>query len=67
MVPVHLTWFCNDINFEVFRNVAELLFYGFRRAGARVEWAPRSTRRGALNVVLSAHRLPHKSGFANCR
>ena len=58
MIPVHLTWFCNDINFEVFRNVAELLFYGFQRAGARIEWAPRSTRSGALNVVLSAHRLP---------
>ena len=58
MVPLHLTCFCNDTNLAVFQEVAELLFHGFRRAGAAVRWAPRSIRRGALNVVFAAHRLP---------
>ncbi len=58
MVPLHLTCFCNDTTLAVFQEVAELLFHGFRRAGAEVEWVPRSIRRGALNVVLAAHRLP---------
>lgn len=58
MVPVHLTCFCSDTTLAVFREVAELLFHGFRRAGAEVKWAPRSMRRGALNVVFAAHRLP---------
>jgi hypothetical protein len=58
MVPLHLTCFCCDTNLAVFREAAELLFHGFRRAGAKVKWAPRSTRRGAINVVFAAHRLP---------
>lgn len=58
MVPLHLTCFCSDATLWVFREVAELLFHGFKRAGADVDWAPRSMRRGALNVVLAAHRLP---------
>ena len=58
MVPVHLTCFCSDATLAFFAEVAELLFHGFRRAGAEVNWAPRSMRRGALNVVFAAHRLP---------
>ena len=58
MVPLHLTCFCSDTNLAVFQEAAELLFHGFRRAGAEVKWAPRSTRRGAINVVFAAHRLP---------
>jgi hypothetical protein len=58
MVPLHLTCFCSDATIAIFREVAELLFHGFRRAGAEVKWAPRSMRRAALNFVIAAHRLP---------
>lgn len=58
MVKLHLTCFCNDKTLAAFREVAELLFHGFRHAGAQVTWAPRSMRRGALNVVIAAHRMP---------
>jgi hypothetical protein len=58
MIPLHLTCACSDATLGTFREVAELLFHGFRRAGARVEWSPRSMRRGALNLVIAAHRMP---------
>ena len=54
MVPVHLTCFCSDTNLAVFQEAAELLFHGFRRAGAKVVWAPRSTRHDAINVVFAS-------------
>ncbi|HSQ82270.1 MAG TPA: hypothetical protein VLU54_14240 [Casimicrobiaceae bacterium] len=58
MLRLHLTCFCGDPTLAVFAEVAELLFHGFRRAGAQVEWEPRSMRRGALNLVIAAHRMP---------
>lgn len=58
MLRLHLTCFCGDATLAVFSEVAELLFHGLRRAGAQVEWAPRSMRRGALNLVIAAHRMP---------
>jgi hypothetical protein len=58
MRPLHLTCFCSDATLAVFAEVAELLFQGFRRAGAQVEWPPRSMRRGALNLIVAAHRMP---------
>ncbi|MGE5088347.1 MAG: hypothetical protein ACM3QY_04400 [Candidatus Levyibacteriota bacterium] len=58
MLRLHLTCFCGDATLAVFAEVAELLFHGLRRAGASVEWEPRSMRRGALNLVIAAHRMP---------
>lgn len=58
MRRLHLTCFCGDAALAVFAEVAGLLFHGLRRAGAQVEWAPRSMRRGTLNLVVAAHRMP---------
>ena len=60
MKPIHLTCLCGDQTLAVFQEVVELLYHGLRRAGAKVDWAPRSLERGALNVCVAGHRLPAK-------
>jgi hypothetical protein len=58
MLPLQMTCLCSDATLAVFAEVAELLFHGLRQAGVQVQWAPRSMRRGCLNLVLAAHRMP---------